>query len=295
MAATWAAAAVVCVLWSGGARANEFDQFQNARAAYDSLNYELAADLFSGLLEDAAESDQRPLVLESRKYLAAAYLFLGRVEHGERQLELLLRADPNYVLDPLAFPREVHAAFARVSERLEREGEELAAERERMAAERDAERLADDKTRRQRLRRLTELAETERVQHLRSRWIAMLPFGIGQFQNGDDGLGLALAVSETALLTAGVTLYVLHQDLPTNPAAQDEDTVKALEPVYRIGNQVSMALFAVVAVTGIMDAQIRFKESFSEDRKRPLPPDLQHLDRASLSIGPGALSFRYRF
>jgi hypothetical protein len=142
---------------------------------------------------------------------------------------------------------------------------------------------------------LTELAETERVQHLRSRWIAMLPFGIGQFQNGDDGLGLALVVSETALLTAGVTLYVLHQDLPTNPAAQDEDTVKALEPVYRIGNQVSMALFAVVAVTGIMDAQIRFKESFSEDRKRPLPPDLQHLDRASLSIGPGALSFRYRF
>ena len=32
------------------ARANDLDQFQNARAAYDSQNYALAADLFRGLL-----------------------------------------------------------------------------------------------------------------------------------------------------------------------------------------------------------------------------------------------------
>jgi len=275
------------------AAANDFEQFQNARAAYDSLNYALAADLFSGLLESANEGDNRPLVLESRKYLAASHLFLGRPKDADYQFEQLLRADPNYVLDPLAFPKEVHQAFVAVKTRLDKEAAEQAAQRAQQEAERQAKREVDVEMRQDRLRRLIEIASTERVAHQRSRWIAMLPFGIGQFQNGDDGLGLVLAVSETTLLAASVTFFFLHQDLPENPA--DRPTVEALEPVYRVGNQASTALFAAVALVGILDAQLRFKPSYTEQRPRPLPPDLQGLDELGVSIGPGQLSIRGRF
>jgi len=74
--------AIVLAFRPGAARANDLDQFQNARVAYDSLNYELAADLFRGLLAESAPTDTRPLILESRKYLGAALLFLGRSDEA---------------------------------------------------------------------------------------------------------------------------------------------------------------------------------------------------------------------
>ena len=77
----------------------------------------------------------RPLVLESRKYLAATYLFLGRKSDAEGQLELLLRAEPDYVLDPLAFPAEFVKTFSEVKVRLEQERLRKEQERARAAAQ----------------------------------------------------------------------------------------------------------------------------------------------------------------
>jgi hypothetical protein len=272
------------------ARANDFDQFQNARAAYDSLNYELAAQLFEGLLQDADLEEQRPLVVESYKYLGATYLFLGRQAEGEAQFARLLELEPEYVLDPLAFPAEVQRTFAAVKQRLQERRRRAAEEAARAAAEAEAARTAARAAQQQRLDRLMQLARTERVEQRRSRMIAMLPFGIGQFQNDDDGLGLVLAVSETALLATGVTTYFLHQAQPDRP--KDLSEAQNFERIYRTSNQISMALFAAVAIAGIVDAQLRFRETTITDRERELPPDLQTL---SITIGPGAIEMKARF
>ncbi|MGD8862108.1 MAG: hypothetical protein PVI30_19005 [Myxococcales bacterium] len=272
------------------ARANDFDQFQNARAAYDSLNYELAAELFEGLLQDADLDEQRPLVVESHKYLGATYLFLGRQAEGEAQFARLLELEPQYVLDPLAFPAEVQRTFVAVKQRIEERRRRAAEEAARAAAEAEAARAHARAAQRQRLERLIELARTERVEQRRSRMIAMLPFGIGQFQNDDDGLGLVLAVSETALLATGVTTYFLHQAQPDFP--KDLNEAQSFERIYRTSNQISMALFATVAIAGIVDAQLRFRETAVTDHKRDLPPDLETL---SVGIGPGGVSLSGRF
>lgn len=282
------------IAFASPARANDFAQFQNARSAYDSLNYELAAELFSGLLSSATAEDTRPLVLESRKYLAASYLFLGRNEQGEAQFATLLRAVPDYELDPLAFPAEVLSTFEAVQQRLAEEerqaaAAEAAAEAEKVAAER-----ARLRRQQARLDRLIKLAKTERVEQKRSRMIAMLPFGIGQFQNGHDGLGLVLAVSETVLLGTGVATYFAHEGLPDRPEVQQAADVEEAERLLRWGNNLSMGLLAVVAVTGIIDAQVRFKESTSEDRERDLPPELQGFE-LGVGIGPGGVSLNGRF
>jgi len=75
-------------------RANDFDQFQNARVAYESQNYALSADLFQSVLTGVPANDRRPIIIESRKYLAATFLFLGRRPEAEQQFQLLLHAAP---------------------------------------------------------------------------------------------------------------------------------------------------------------------------------------------------------
>lgn len=285
---------IACALtaFAGLARANDFDQFQNARVAYESQNYELAADLFQGLLSDAGGGSS-PLVVESRKYLAATYLFLGRPADAEAQLERLLSAEPDYVLDPLAFPADFAKLFATVKQRLEQSRKLETAERTRREAEESARKQLTERRERERLQRLIELAGTQRVEQLRSRWIAMLPFGIGQFQNDNDGLGLVLAVAQGSLLAIGVTSFALHESLRDDNVPDDKlNEAQLAEASFRYVNQISLGLFAAVAVTGIIDAQVRFTPSHSFDRPRPLPPDLRQLN---LSVGPTGFTLHGRF
>ena len=289
--------AIVLGLWPLAARANDFDQFQNARVAYDSLNYELAADLFRGLLANASATDTRPLVLESRKYLGAALLFLGRSADAEQQFELLLQAEPGYVLDPLTFPEEVNRRFDAVRKRLEHARTEAArikaearvqAEQEQREAQAEASEEQKEKT-----KRLIELASVERVEVQRSRWIAMMPFGIGQFQNQHESLGLVLAVSEGILLGAAVTSYFLHESLrDEDPRDEVLDDARLAEAGFRYSNRISLGLFAAVAVAGIVDAQIRFKPTLTYERRRPLPKNLEELN---VSVGPGGVAVSGRF
>lgn len=285
--------ALVLGLWPLRALANDFDQFQNARVAYDSLNYELAADLFRGLLATAAPTDSRPLVLESRKYLGAALLFMGRSEEGERQFELLLHAEPSYVLDPLTFPEEVNRRFDAVRKRLEKAKAEAAQREAEKASERRMAQVEAAEERRERIRRLVEVAEVERVVEQRSRWIAMLPFGVGQFQNKHEGLGMTLAISEAVLVSVAVTSYFVHESLrDENPDDASLGDARNVEAGFRYANQISLGLFAVVAVVGVLDAQLRFKPTVSYERLRPLPKDLKELD---VAVGPGGLAVSGRF
>jgi hypothetical protein len=289
--------ALLVLVNAAPARANDFDQFQNARAAYDSQNYALAADLFRGLLIESKPGDRRPLVLESRKYLAAAALFLGRRQEAEAQFEALLRVEPDYVLDPLAFPDEVARLFSEVKARMDLERVRNEQERARRQAEQAAQAAQRDqaaKQERERLDRLVQLASTERIQERHSRWVAMMPFGIGQYQNGHNGLGLVLAVSEGSLLAISLVSFFLHENL----RGQDPNTdslrqgARLAESVFRYTNWISAGLFGAITVAGIIDAQVRFVPSRTIERPRSLPPDLEQLQ---LSVGPGGLSLSGHF
>ena len=275
------------------ARANDFDQFQNARVAYESLNYELAADVFEGLLADAAPDDKRPLSSESRKYLAAAYLFLGRNADAEAQFTILLRAEPGYVLDPLAFPEEVGKVFAAAKAKLARE-QAQAAHAHSLAVERDAgSRQATDRAQRDRMQRLIKLARTERVEQVRSRWVAAVPFGVGQFQNDNNGLGIVLAVSEGTLLATSIAAYAIHESLRgQDPKLAVRDDARRAEQASRYTNQISLAVFGVVALLGILDAEQRFTPVRSIERPRPLPPGFSDV---GLAVGPAELVLSGRF
>jgi hypothetical protein len=202
--------------------------------------------------------------------------------------------DPGYLLDPLAFPEEVQRLFARVKMQLE--AERRASEEER---KREEQRVASERTERaerERLRwaELTRLAQVETVHETRSRWLALVPFGAGQFQNGHESLGAVLAVTEGSLLALSVVTYVLHDHLRgQHPKPSEIPDARLAEQGFRYTNQISFALFAIVAVTGIIDAQVRFQPSHDYERKRPLPPDLSNGPELSIDLTGASLRLRF--
>jgi len=289
--------ALLCFLWPclfvQGARASDFDDFEAARSAYESADYAIAAQRFEKLGGgDTPRLTNRSLLLETKKYLGASYLFLGKLQKAEAEFERLLRLDPQYILDPLAFPEEVQRQFSRVKARLDSERrvaeEEQRREQERLSRK-ESERIEGEQ---KRWARLTALAQEERVLQQRSRWIALMPCGIGQVQNGHASLGAVLAVSEVSLLLVSLVSWGVHENLRgVNPDASERDEYHLTERVSRYTNQLSLGLFGVIAITGIIDAQVRFEGDSARTRKRVLPPDLR--DPPRLTLSPLGLKLRF--
>jgi len=266
--------------------ADELSDFESARRHYDKQNYAKAArgleSLVGGVVPRATNSVVR---LEARKYLGATYLFLGKNEAAREQFRSLLEEDLDYDIDAVAFPEAVVQTFQEVKR-------EVSAERARKdaleAARRQRERsneVEDLIRQQQRIETLEELAAVETVEKVNSRWIAALPFGIGQFQNEDRGLGIMFAVTESAFLAASIATFIGHNSLrDENPAPSEIERATRVEKALRIGNWVSVGALVsfyvagvveAEVVAGVVEAEVRFKPVIRTTRKRELPDDTE--------------------
>jgi len=264
--------------------ADELSDFESARRNYDKQNYAKAARGLESLVGGVVPRATNPVVrLESRKYLGATYLFLGKKEAAREQFRALLEEDPEYDIDPVAFPEAVVQTFQEVQQ-------EVAAKRAREDAleavrrQREQSDEVEELIRQQeRIRALEELAAVETVEKVNSRWIAALPFGIGQFQNQDRPLGIMFAVTESAFLVASIATFIGHNSLrDENPAPSEIDRARRVERALRIGNWVSVGAFLSFAVAGVIEAEVRFKPVIRTTRKRELPEDT----RSPQTTGP---------
>jgi hypothetical protein len=104
----------------------------------------------------------------------------------------------------------------------------------------------------------------------------MLPFGVGQFQNGQEALGYTFLIAESALAVASVTTYIIHQRLWEQYASANPGTVvfetfqSQLETAYNV-NIYTTAALGLVTLTGILHAQLTFVPEVRETRVRPQP------------------------
>lgn len=264
--------------------ADELSDFESARRNYDKQSYSKAARGFESLVGGAVPRARNPVVrLESRKYLGATYLFLGKEKAAREQFRLLLEEDPDYDIDPVAFPGAVVTTFkevkADVTLELERRTALEQARRQRERAD-ELEGLIEQQ---QRIRGLEELATVETVEKVNSRWIAALPFGIGQFQNEDRQLGIMFAVTESAFLAASIATFIGHNSLRDEDPSPDEiDRARRVERALRIGNWVSVGALLSFYVAGVVEAEVRFKPVIRSTRERELPDEL----RSPQSTGP---------
>ncbi len=283
------------------AAADELSDFESARRAYDRQSYAKAARELESLVGGVVPRARNPVVrLEARKYLGATYLFLGDEVAAREQFRLLLEEDDEYDIDPVAFPEAVVQTFQQVKSQVETErAREKALEATRQAQERtdEVEQLIMQQ---QRIAALEELAGSETVERVNSRWIAALPFGVGQFQNQNRRLGIMFAVMESAFLAASIATFVGHNSLRNeNPNPDEVGRAERVERALRIGNWVSVGGLVSFYVAGVIEAEVRFKPVIRSTRKRDLPDNLPMTDderteiRFELGLTGGKLKLHF--
>ena len=281
--------------------ADELSDFDSARRAYDQQNYPRAARELESLVGGVVPRARNRVVrLEARKYLGATYLFLSRPKAARDQFELLLDEDPAYAIDPVAFPQAVVRTFNEVKAKADAERAKENARRARRQQERRSEELDDLLLQQRLIAELEALARTETVERVNSRWIAALPFGVGQFQNQDRRLGIMFAVMESAFLASSIATFIGHNSLRNeDPAPGDLARARRLERALRIGNWVSVGGLLSFYVAGLTEAQVRFKPTIRTTRERELPEELRDLGKERsqmwLEVGPTGARFRLDF
>jgi hypothetical protein len=267
--------------------------FEQARQAYFRGEFQEVVGLLEPLVGGVVPSVRdRILVRESRKYLGAAYVLTDQIDRARAQFEALLRSEgehmEGYTLDPAAFPAEVLRVFGAVRARLIEELRTDEAERARLAAERE-------RRRRQALMALVHLAEIDEDIIPHEPGLAWIPFGVGQFQNGDETLGGFFLGAETATMLSGLialTIWAPLLDAHDEMGRTSTIDVGVLRGL-QIANIVSFSAFGVLAIAGIIEAHVRFVPSHTVRREREIPADI--LESLELTVGPASVGLRLRF
>lgn len=256
-----------------------------ATAFYESSDYPSCERAFLELLRDSrTASGLSPRAREQAAvYRAACLVALGRVGDADEQFREAIRENPQIAVpNVVVFPQAVIERFIVV--RTELLAEIRRSEEERARAAREAAALARLRAavERRRVTELERLAAREVLVEQNSRWLASVPFGVGQFQNGDTVLGGVLLGTEVALLGTCVTAVAIELGLHSRArgGASLEDAVAAEElsrnvaTARRVGLYSALGLLGVAAL-GVTEAHLSFvPERAAGIRERPLPPGL---------------------
>lgn len=238
--------------------------FESGRNAFTGGQYERAVEVFAALLAEPSDpkspdaKKRREIQQAARPLYAASLLALGRGAEADRVILAQLYDDPFYELPVGQFPDPVVQRFAAVARE---NAKDLDAARQRVVRERQ-EQLDQEQRERDRAALRPPKAVTT-VEHttvfVRSRVVASVPFGIGQFQNGNVGLGAFFAASEVAGVAASIATHVIAQHYAAaNCAVDDCGVARAGFEAARTGNWISVGLTSALVVAGIVEANVAF-------------------------------------
>lgn len=276
----------------GRAQLSDEAEFLRAVSLYDAGKYEDCVSTFSGLLDPSSERTLRDsaIIERARVYYAACLIGAGQPEAADAPLRDAIAANPQMRSpDPIVFPQAVIDRFVRVRDGMIEQIRRAEAERLRRAQAAQAAERERRQRELSRQRRLELLASQETVIVPRSRALAAIPFGVGQFQNGDHILGWTLLTTElllTGVVVGGIAVE-LHNygklDQPNLVFADIGDNAQLARDIWTAG------LYGLVGVAalGVLEAQLSFEPEVRYVRPRPLPPELRSPESArALQVWP---------
>jgi tetratricopeptide (TPR) repeat protein len=268
-------------------------EFEKGRNAYLARAYEEASARFRALLEGKSPPRERQLVAQSRMFWGASLFATGKKAEAIAIFEKLLLEDPEYEPDPLSFPTAVVNEFIDTRARIRQLLRQAAEDAVRREEERKQRELAERTRVASRVAALEQLARTEVVVESHSRWIALVPFGVGQFQNGNDTLGWFFLGAEAALFLASAITVPIYLEARASAETAYEARDLSVAQQYadranaaRVANLAFVGAFALTAVSGIVESQWKFVPERRQVRTRTLP---------ELGLGPGGVTFLARF
>lgn len=283
------------------ARAEDGDDLEKAYQAYASRHYEEAESRLRALLDVKPGVTKDPdRIADVRMTLATVLLAEGKKDEAGALLETLLFDKPDYEPDPLRVPLPALDALVDARHRL---SDKVVALQNKMVQEaREHEAKAERAA--ARLATLRRLATERIVVERHSRFEALLPLGVGQFQNRQAALGVAFLVGESVLAVGsaigfGLTLY--NQSLAVEARRQNSTTATGYQDravvAAEVGNIFTVGL-AATTVVGILQAQIAFVPQHVHIERRPLPASAgAAIKGVSIApvVGPGAIGLVGRF
>lgn len=250
---------------------------ERARIYYESARYAECVQAFSRLLERAGRLQPKERGT-ARVYLAACLIASGRTEEARQQFRLAILEDRLLEApDPVVFPPAVVDVYVQVRtslmEDLERQQEEEL-QRSRQAAE--ARQRAEQRER-WRVAELERLAAQETLVRRNDRWMAWVPFGLGQFQNQDNALGWVFLSVESALAVTALTATSIELGLHSQAEGgraplNSQDLTDKVRAARRVGTAAWVSL-AGVAALGILEANLSYRTEVEIGQRRRALPD----------------------
>ena len=273
---------------------NDAAELARVVSMYEAGKYGECADSLHSLL---SEDGPRPLhdrdVVESaRIYHAACLIGIGKPQLADEPIRAAIRQNPQMKPpDSLVFPPQVIDHFLRVRETMFDVIKKAEDERVRQAQELAKEQEARARRERLRVVGLERLAQQGTVITQKTRWLALVPFGAGQFQNGKETLGYVFLTSEVLLAASTLTTLGIETQrvLAVNrlqregkqPASGTNDSLQQLHTAMKVSSYAWLG----VSIIGIIEAQLSFVSEQRRVQKRPLPVEL----RPSAEVNPGGV------
>jgi hypothetical protein len=275
------------------------EAFDRGRTAFGRAEYKRAIEILHPLLYPEVLLDSEGEVVQAHRMLGVAYLFQNQADEARREFHKLLELRPDYRFDPLLDPQQVVDAFNAVVK--EEETEIASFEARRQQRDRD---MAAHRLREERLHPpVTSILRYERHAYL----FNFIPFGTGQFQNGQRrkgwlflGVEGGLAAISVGAFATNLALYGLNPHrrctvpqtmdpggaLEACPANQIDHSQESTSQTLTHVQVVSGALFFAAAIWGAVDAIRHYQ------RDVPMPdPATDTPSPAAASVHLGLLPF----
>jgi hypothetical protein len=265
------------------------EEFVRGRNAFFRAEYQRAIEILRPLLYPEPRLDSEEETVQAHRMLGVAYLFEQKTAEARLEFKKLLQLRPDYRFDPLLDPPRVVDFFNSVVREQESGLAELEARRRKHEAQQAARRPPGVPG---------SGVTVERRYEKRSLVVAFVPFGAGQFQNGERRKGWTFLLAESALAAVSVsafaTNYALFGVRPVRRCLVEvmpaPDGTPGMCPPDRIDHSdeelsgnltkvqvASGALFFAVAAWGVVDAVRHFRPEVPVDdggggAAAPAPP-----------------------
>jgi len=203
------------------------------------------------------------------RILGIAEWNLGDKRQSRAAFVALLSEEPDYKLDPFLVPPAIVEFF----EEVRREHEPtLGPLREEKRALKEQERAAEEARRRLLAEERARSGPPTKVIRVQERIYALnwVPFGAGQFQNGDRAKGTAIAAGELVLGAANIGAILFHNQVANSsrrcsasePSGCSQppypDSTRSTLHTVDVVKYTSAALFWALYAYGVFDAHLHF-------------------------------------